>query len=48
MTEYRNYSYISTLAPYIQDFISEKRSLGYIYNTQAYQLKRLDDYWCSR
>ena len=47
MTEYRNYSYNSTLAPYIRDFISEKRSLGYIYNTPAYQLKRLDDYWCS-
>lgn len=46
MTEYRNYIYKSVLAPYIQDLISEKRSHGFIYNTQAYQLKRFDDYWC--
>lgn len=46
MTEYRNYAYKSVLAPYIQGLISEKRQHGFIYNTQAYQLKRFDDYWC--
>ena len=45
MTEYRNYTYNSVLAPYIRDFIFEKRSLGFIYNVQAYQLKRFDIYW---
>lgn len=47
MTEYRNYTYNSVLAPYIRDFIFEKRSLGFIYNVQAYQLKRFDTYWCN-
>ena len=47
MTEYRNYTYNSVLAPYIRDFIFEKRSLGFIYNAQAYQLKRFDIYWCN-
>lgn len=46
MTEYKNYIYQSVLAPYIQGLISEKRSHGFIYNIQAYQLKRFDDYWC--
>lgn len=45
MTEIRNYEYHSVLAPYIQDYIAEKRSLGFIYNVTAYQLKRLDEYW---
>lgn len=45
MTEYKDYTYQSVLAPYINGLISEKRSLGFIYNTQAYQLKRFDDYW---
>lgn len=46
MTEERNYVYNSALAPYIQELISEKRKLGFIYNAQAYQLKRFDNYWC--
>lgn len=45
MTEIRNYAYRSVLAPYIEDYIAEKRSLGFIYNVTAYQLKRLDEYW---
>jgi len=48
MSEYRDYVYKSALAPYIQKFISEKRKQGFIYNAQAYQLKRFDDYWCQR
>ena len=45
MVAYRNYPYQSALAPYIKDYISEKRSLGFIYNTKGYQLYRLDQYW---
>ncbi len=47
MINYRDYTYISVLAPYIRDLICEKRSLGFIYNDQAYQLKRFDMYWYS-
>ncbi len=38
------YQYISIIAPYINGFIAEKRSLGYIYNSEAYILKRFDNY----
>ena len=44
MTEIRNYAYTSILAPYIEGFIAEKRSLGFIYNSEAYELFRLDAY----
>ena len=42
MTEIRNYTYTSVLSPYIEGFIAEKRSLGFIYNSEAYELFRLD------
>lgn len=45
MTEIRNYAYTSVLSPYIEGFIAEKRSLGFIYNSEAYELFRLDAYW---
>ena len=45
MTEVRNYTYTSALAPYIEGFVAEKRSLGFIYNTEAYELSRFDRYW---
>ena len=45
MTEIRNYAYTSALSPYIEGFIAEKRSLGFIYNSEAYELFRLDAYW---
>ena len=45
MTEYRDYPYSSVLAPFIQDYVAEKRALGYIYNVKGYQLFRLDQYW---
>ena len=45
MVPYRNYPYQSVLAPYIQDYISEKRALGFIYNVKGYQLYRFDQYW---
>ena len=45
MTEIRKYTYSSVLGPYINDFIAEKRALGYIYNAEAYELYRLDKYW---
>ncbi len=48
MSEYRDYVYKSVLAPYIRNLISEKRKQGFIYNAQAYQLKRFDNYWCQR
>ncbi|MBR3429454.1 MAG: tyrosine-type recombinase/integrase [Clostridia bacterium] len=43
--EYRDYPYQSILAPYIRNFLEEKRGLGFIYNGMAYQLFRLDQYW---
>lgn len=45
MTEIRDYTYTSALAPYIEGFISEKRALGFIYNNEAYELFRFDRYW---
>ena len=45
MTEIRNYAYTSALSPYIEGFIAETRSLGFIYNSEAYELFRLDAYW---
>ncbi len=45
MVTYRDYLYQSVLAPYIRDYISEKRSLGFIYNGKGYQLYRFDQYW---
>lgn len=45
MTEIREYAYTSALAPYIEGFISEKRALGFIYNSEAYELFRFDRYW---
>lgn len=48
MSEYRDYVYKSVLAPYIRQLISEKRKQGFIYNAQAYQLKRFDEYWRQR
>lgn len=45
MVQYRDYPYSSVLAPYISDYISEMRSLGYIYNVKGYQLFRFDQYW---
>ena len=41
MTEIRNYTYTSVLSPYIEGFIAEKRSLGFIYNSEAYELFRV-------
>jgi len=45
LTEIRKYTYSSVLGPYIEDFIAEKRALGFIYNAEAYELYRLDKYW---
>ena len=45
MVTFRDYPYQSVLAPYIRDYIAEKRSLGFIYNVKGYQLYRFDQYW---
>ena len=45
MEIYKNYDYQSVLSPHINDLLAEKRSLGFLYNDQAYQLYRLDKYW---
>ena len=45
--EYRDYPYQSALAPYIRDYIAEKRALGFLYNGKAYQMYRFDQYWFS-
>ncbi len=47
MTEIREYSYCSVLAPYMEGLVAEKRRLGFFYNGAAYQLKRFDTYWLS-
>ncbi|WP_031553290.1 tyrosine-type recombinase/integrase [Oribacterium sp. FC2011] len=45
MAKYRDYPYQSVLAPYIKEYIAEKRSLGFIYDVKGYQLYRFDQYW---
>lgn len=40
----RTYEYASPLKPYIEGLISQKRSLGYNYEYEAYMLKTFDDY----
>jgi len=42
------YKYKSVFSPYIEGHILEKKSLGYIYNTEAYILKGLDDFFVGR
>ena len=39
------YEYVSSLSSYIQDFLHEKRALGYKYRTEEYVLRRFDSYW---
>ncbi|QFJ53922.1 tyrosine-type recombinase/integrase [Pseudobutyrivibrio xylanivorans] len=48
MTSYKDYEYQSVLAPYIRDFISQMRALGFIYNVKGYQLYRFDRYWADK
>lgn len=48
MSIYRDYPFQSILAPYIRDYVAEKRALGFIYNGKSYQLYRLDQYWIRR
>ena len=43
--EYKDFPYQSSLAPYIRNFLEEKRNMGFIYDEMAYQLYRLDQYW---
>lgn len=38
--KYKTYEFSGILAGHLQDFISEKRGVGYIYNTEAKQLSR--------
>jgi integrase len=44
---YKSYTYESVLAPYIEGLISEKRTLGYSYEFEAYILKKFDEYCIS-
>ena len=43
--EFMIIEYKSALSTYINELISEKRELGYIYNNEAKILKHLDLYW---
>lgn len=45
MTMHKDYPYQSVLAPFIRDFIAEKRLLGFSYDGKSYQLYRFDQYW---
>jgi len=38
------YSYESNLSPYIEGFIHQKKSCGFIYDYQAYMLKKFDEF----
>ena len=40
----KTYKYNSILAPYIEEFINQKRILGFTYELEAYYLKQFDDY----
>lgn len=42
---YKDYSYQSTLASYIESYIKEHRKMGFIYNEKAYRLHQFDTYW---
>lgn len=46
-TKLKTYIYQSKLAGFIDDLVSEKRSLGYIYNGEAGILRTFDSYWIS-
>lgn len=46
MEIYKNYEYHSVFSYHIRKLIEEKRSLGFLYNDQAYQLFRFDQFWC--
>ena len=46
MQDIKTYQYNSCLAPFMQGLVAEKRALGFIYNTDAYELHRFDMYWC--
>lgn len=41
----RNFQFYSTLAPFIDGLISEKRAMGFKYDTEAYIFRKLDTYW---
>ena len=38
------YEYQSCFAPYIKQFLQEKRSVGFIYETEEWKLKHFDDF----
>ena len=40
----KNYVYRSNLAPYIEGLISQKRADGFLYEYEAYSLKKFDDF----
>ena len=39
-TKYQTYEFVGVLAAHLQDFITEKRRIGYIYNTESKNLSR--------
>ncbi len=39
-SKYKTYEFAGELAVHLQEFIAEKRSVGYVYNTEAKQLSR--------
>lgn len=45
---FKRFSFESVLAPYMTGLLEEKRSMGYLYNTGGYLLKRFDAYWKER
>ena len=43
----KQYTFSSSLAPWMERFIAEKRSLNYLYNTESKMLARFDKYLVS-
>ena len=42
------YEYQSCFAPYIKQFLQEKRSVGFAYESEEWKLKHFDDFLCER
>ena len=44
----KEYTFTSVLAPYIRNYLTEKRSLGFLYRNNEYYLYKLDCYWVEK
>ena len=42
------YQYGSCFGPYIQQFIEKKRSIGFVYEHEEWELKHFDQFCCEK